>query len=192
MNLNSPGPGGQILSGWSQILAHFFGQRLSQSGGSGSEPPSFVEQIRRFQAETAASPPGAPFGPPPAAQPAPGPDPAQAATGAPAVVHHLRPIYFGQPEIPPAESEALGQTAIEALTGALASQGIDPSGLRMSYVAHYFNSPAGGVPTRMIRVEAPGGRFEEFSADWTLLRPHITATEIGSRLLAGPDHPTLT
>jgi hypothetical protein len=188
-NSNTAGP---IYSGWAEILAHHFGQKTGQIAPSGADALSFQQEIGRLQG---ASDPGgadAPAAGPTAAELAASPDSGPSGGAVPAVVHQLRPIYFGQPEMAKEESDALGRAAIEALSAALSSRGIDPSRVRMNYVAHYFNSPAGGIPTRMIRVETPDGQWEEFSADWTLLKPHVTACDIAGRLLGGSSSQALT
>jgi len=184
MHLQSTPGTGSILSGWAQILAHFLGQRLGQGAGGGAEAPSFQEEIARFQASGPAHSPDS-------GAPAALPDSGLPPGAVPVVAHHLRPIYFGQAAMPQEESDALGRAAMAALSMALESRGVNPADVRMSYVSHYFDSPAGGIPTRMIRVEAGDGRWEEFSADWTLLRPHLTATEIETRVLGG-SRPELT
>jgi hypothetical protein len=172
------------LSAWAEIIARYFSRQ--PDAGSRAEVASFQREIEQAQSAQQSSAAAAfAFEQSDSAAPPANSEPGLPADGVPAVVHHFRPIYFGQPEMPKAESEALGAAAIETLNAALRERGIDPSRVRMNYVAHYFNSPAGGVPTRMIRVETADGRWEEFSADWTLLKPQVTVCEIESRLLGG-------
>lgn len=192
MSVQNSNIAGPIYSGWADILAYYFGHKTGLGASSGPDALFFQEEIGKLQGDSEPGAPAAPPAGPAAADPAASPDSGPAASAGPAMVHQLQPIYFGQPEMPKEESDALGRAAIEALSLALSSRGVDPSRVRMNYVAHYFNSPAGGIPTRMIRVETPDGRWEEFSADWTLLKPHLTASDIAERFLGGASPQDLT
>ncbi|MEZ5401996.1 MAG: hypothetical protein R2729_20150 [Bryobacteraceae bacterium] len=93
--------------------------------------------------------------------------------------------------LPPIPADRSGQryTALDDPTAAvqaeLAKMGIDPSTIRFERWDDDIATIGGSHTNHLLRAYLPNGRYEDYSIEWTLRSPQVTAADIWS-LMRGP------
>jgi hypothetical protein len=64
----------------------------------------------------------------------------------------------------------------------LAKLGIDPSFVRFERWDDDIATIGGAHTNHLLRAHLPGGRYEDYSIEWTLRSPEVTAVDIQRRL----------
>lgn len=84
-----------------------------------------------------------------------------------------------------ADAANFGYDAIEMVKDRLTKAGVDPSTIQFEYREEVVNNVGGQRTFHLIRADLGNGIKEDFSLEWTLYNPDITAVEI-ERLLGRP------
>jgi len=81
------------------------------------------------------------------------------------------------------------ENPIPKLTELLQSMGVDTTGFRFDLIDEVVSNWGGDYTNHYIRTRFPNGREQDFSVEWTLRNPRVTAVEIASLLKLPPPTP---
>jgi len=83
------------------------------------------------------------------------------------------------------------ENPIPRLTGLLQSMGVDTTGFRFDLIDEVISNWGGDYTNHYIRTRFPNGREQDFSVEWTLRNPRVTAAEIASLMKLPPPTPAV-